>query len=55
MLIHKKQTVFKQNVDSRTGQPTDSSFNTRQRVLRTTWYFLGIPVYSTTEILTTTE
>jgi len=55
MLIHKKQIVFKQNVDSRTGQPTDSSLNTRQRVLRTTWYFIGIPAYSTTEILTKTD
>jgi hypothetical protein len=54
MLIHKKQIVFKQIVDRYSGE-RPSTWKSTQRVLKTTWYFIGIPVYSTTEILTTTD
>jgi hypothetical protein len=55
MLIHKEQRVYRQNVDKYTGAESNSSFKQSQRVLKTIWYFIGIPVYSTTEILPTTD
>ncbi len=55
MLIHKKQVLFNQRSDYLTGEKTKSSFAPKQKILKTTWYFIGIPVYSVSEIISSTH
>lgn len=55
MIIHKKQQYLKQIVNVYSGKKSKDGFNAvSQTVLKTTWYFLGIPVYSTSEIISST-
>ena len=55
MIIHKKQSYVKQMVDRYSGKKSkDGLFVVTQTVLKTNWYFLGIPVYSSSEIISST-
>ena len=55
MIIHKKQQYLNQVVDKYSGKKDfTSSFRVSQTVLKTTWYFLGIPLYSTSDIISST-
>lgn len=56
MIIHKKQSYVKQMVNRYSGKKSkDGLFVVTQTVLKTTWYFLGIPVYSSSEIISSTQ
>ena len=55
MIIQKKQLYVKQMVDRYSGKKSkDGLFVVSQTILKSTWYFVGIPIYSTCEIISST-
>jgi hypothetical protein len=50
-MITKKEKIFIRYVDLKGRVQKSPSFNYREVVCKTTWFFLGIPVYSNLEIL----
>ena len=57
MIIQKKSKHYYSLVDKFTGNVAHSgtAYKVTQEQLKTTWYFLGIPVYSVTKILSSKE
>lgn len=54
MIIQKKQSYVVEHISEITGkvEKYGSYYSKTQKSLKTTWYFVGIPIYSTKEILT---